>query len=744
MQISNNNNRRSNHENRHVEKRINSTENQAENDDNLSINEILFILVSKKWLIAVSVLVCLTFGIFKALTDSPSYKSTALLQVEPHPISASLATDGPVQEFQIPIAAEIELLNSNTTIEKVIQKFNMDINVYPIRFPGIGGIIAKIFDKNNKNNSILNNFLGYAWGGESIEIDHLVLPAYLLDQPLILIADTPGHFQVTYKNEIILEGEVGEIASKQLKNQENISLLVSSLRAHPNTKFELMKLSGDTATKNFQSVFKATEKGKLTRIIELSYESNDRKSAMQILNEVINVHLHQSLDLKSAGTQSSLEFLENQLPLIKEKLNITAAALNSFRAKTGTVNLDLETQHLLQGSVSIETEISLLQQKHDQLRQHFTVSHPSVIAVDKQIARLQEQKKFNDHKIEALPSTQKEILKLSREVEVNTEFYTLMLNKIQALHFEKAGTISDIRVIDYASLPGSPVKPKKSLIIVVSLVLGLILGVVMAFLGKVMQRGVDDPALIEKMLYVPVMATVPHSTNQDKIQKKIISNVKNEINEPIILALQNKFDLAIESLRGLRTTLHSAFLASHNNIIMITGPTSEVGKTFVSINLAIVLADAGKKILLIDGDLRKGCINKVLSVDRANGLSDIISSTASEWPYTLESAIHKIPMMNLDFISTGSIPPNPSELLLHEHFDMFLEHISKNYDHIIIDSPPILAVTDAAIIGAKASVILMVVKSGKHKINELKQCIKCLNLADVHLKGIVLNNLPKT
>ena len=733
MQISNN-------DNRHVDKRINSTENQAQNDNNLSINEILSILVGNKWLIALSILVCLAFGIVKAFTDPPIYKSTALLQVEPHAISASLATDEPLQEFEIPIAAEIELLNSNATIEKVIQKFNMDITAYPIRFPGIGEIIAKRFDKNNKNNSILNNFLGYAWGGESIRIDDLVLPAYLLDEPLILKANPLGHFQVTYENEIILEGEVGGIASRELKNQESISLLVSSLRADPNTKFKLMKLSRDTAIKNFQSVFKAIEKGKLTRIIELSYESNDRKSAKQILNEVINVHLHQSLELKSSGTQSSLEFLESQLPLIKQKLNITAAALNSFRAKTGTVNLDLETQNLLQGSVRIETEISVLQQKLDQLRQHFTVSHPSVIAINKQIVRLQEQKKFNEHKIEALPSTQKEILKLSREVEVNTAFYSLMLNKIQALHVEKDGTISDIRVIDYASLPGLTVKPKKSLIILVSLVLGLILGVVMAFLIKAIQRGVDDPDLIEKLLYVPVMATIPNSTNQGKIQKKIISNIKNEINGPIILALQNKFDLAIEGLRGLRTTLHSAFFVSHNNIIMITGPTSGVGTTFVSINFAIVLADAGKKILLIDGDLRKGYINKILGLDRGNGLSDIISSTPKEWPYMLESVIHKIPIMNLDFISTGSIPPNPSELLFHQHFGVFLEHISKNYDHVIIDSPPILAVTDAAIIGGKASVILMVVKSGKHTINDLKQCVKRFNLAGLHLKGIVLNN----
>ena len=380
-----------------------------------------------------------------------------------------------------------------------------------------------------------------------------------------------------------------------------------------------------------------------------------------------------------------------------------------------------------------------MQQKRDELRQKFTESHPSVVAIDKQIARLQGQMNTNDQKIEVLPETQQVILRLARDVKVNTELYTALLNNSQTLRVSKAGTVGNVRIIDYAVLPTEPIKPKKPLIVAASLILGLILGVASAFIRKSLHRGVQDPDLIEKQLNIPVYATIPHSADQEKINIRLKKTHKREENELSILALEKNDDLAIESLRSLRTTLHFAFLEAQNNVIMITGPSPGVGKSFVSINLATVLADAGKKILLIDGDLRKGFINKSLGVRREQGLSEFISNTI-----TLDVAIHKIPIANFDFIATGSIPPNPSELLLHERFGIFLESISKRYDHVIIDSPPILAVTDAAIIGRMASATLMVIRAGQHPMRELEQSTKRLLQAGVDIKGIVFNDVPES
>jgi tyrosine-protein kinase Etk/Wzc len=171
---------------------------------------------------------------------------------------------------------------------------------------------------------------------------------------------------------------------------------------------------------------------------------------------------------------------------------------------------------------------------------------------------------------------------------------------------------------------------------------------------------------------------------------------------------------------------------------MITGPSPGVGKTFIAINLAVVMADAGKKVLLIDGDMRKGTLNKSLCVSREHGLSDVISNLI-----TLQEAIREVPQLNIDFIPTGAIPPNPSELLLHDRFSALLEVLTTKYDLIIIDSPPILAVTDAAIIGKMVGATFMVVKAGVHPKRELEQSISKLSQSGVELKGIVFNNMAK-
>jgi len=719
-------------------------------DNQIDFAEIIAGLIDSKRLIALITGVVLFIGIAKAYIDTPVYKTDAMLQVEPQVQSVNTIESGEgfLQKREIPVMAEVELINSRMVLGEAIKNIGLDITAKPNYFPIIGEAIARRFEKNNKDNKVANEFFGlpqYAWGGESIRVDTFTVPFDWLDKNFTLITGEQGHFRLMHEDVLILEGEVGKLASKQLGSQQtSVTLFVSLIKARPGTQFTLMRQSESNAIVQLKKNLTVAEKGKLTRILELTLEANNPRLAVQILNEILNIYIRQNVEKKSAEAQKMLAFLEQQMPLLKERLEVATEALNDFRTRKGSVDLDRETQGILEGVVKTQTEITQLQQKRDELRQKFTESHPSVVAVDKQISRLQGQMNAQDGKIEGLPETQQIILKLSRDVKVNTELYTTLLNKSQTLRVAKAGAVADARIVDYAVLPTLPIKPKKGLIIVISLLLGLILGITATFIRKALRGGVENPDLIEKNLHIPVYASIPHSIDQENLSKKLKRNGTRKINDPLILAVQNKDDLAIESLRSLRTTLHFAFLEAQNNIIMITGPGPGVGKTFVSINLAAVLADSGKKILLIDGDMRKGFLNNVLGVGRENGLSDLISNTTSNWTPILDEAIHRIPVVNLDFIPTGSIPPNPSELLLHERFGHLLASISKNYDHVIIDSPPILAVTDAAIIGRMASATLMVVKAGQHPMRELEQSVKHLTLAGVHLKGIVFNDLPQS
>ena len=713
-------------------------------DDVINLGELLSIVIDGKWLILAITFFIFLLGIGKAFIDTPIYKVDAMLQVNEK--SQSMVGIEPLTDMfgtKLPVMAEIELIKSRKVLGSVINNMELEIIAKPKFFPFAGEAIARRFAQRNKDNAVSSPVFGqaeYAWGGEAIQVGTLAVPDTLRDKEFTLLAGNQGRFQLFFDDELIAEGEVGKLISQQIGNhQQPINLFVSLLKARPGTQFILMRQSSNNAIRQLRNNLTVSEKGKNTGILELTLESDNAVHAIRVLNEIANIYVQQNVEHKSAESQKTLEFLDKQLPILKEQMEASIAALNEYKNQKGSVNLDIETQNTLTGVVEIKTQITLLQQKRDELRQKFTESHPNVIAIDKQIARLQAQLQSHNQMIKALPKTQQVILELSGDVQVSTNLYATLLNNAQTLRVAKAGTVGDVRVIDYAVLPDKAIKPNKPLIVGVAFVLGLFLGILAVFVRKSLLRGIEDPDLIEKQLHIPVYATIYHSKDQDLLNKELSKPNKSiRHNRPAVLSLRNRDDVAIESLRSLRTTIHFSLLEAQNNIIVITGPSPGVGKSFVAANLAIVMADAGKKILLIDADMRKGEINKSFGITRENGLSEVILNTRS-----VQDATREIPSANIDFIPTGTIPPNPSELLLHERFGQLLDGLTKQYDLIIIDSPPILAVTDAAIISRLAGAAFMVIKAGSHTKRELEQSIKRFSQSGTPIKGIVFNDMPQ-
>lgn len=713
-----------------------------QNNDKFDIRELIGVISDNKWLIITAILTGLIIGIAKILLTTPIYKADAMLQVEEtsQPLGA-LEPMAALIEKNVPIEAEIAIIKSRKVLGATVKNLNMEIYAEPKYFPFFGESIARNFKLRNKNrvSSPLFGYTKNAWGGEKIKVESFNVPKDWIGKPFTVIAGEKGHFKVYDENELfVADGKVGEQVSKKIKGYDTkLRLFISVLNSRPETNFIISRKSHVDAIEEIMKNFTVGEKGKGTGIIGVTLESASPAMAKQILNEIANIYVRLNVEQKSAEAQNTLEFLDKQLPMIKNQLEAATTALNEYRLQKGSVDLNMETQSVLQSVVKKRTEITLLQQRRDELRRKFTSSHPSVVAIDKQITRLDVQMKRHNKSITELPETQQVILRLSRDVKVNSELYNTLLNHLQTIKVAKAGTVGNVRVIDHAYQPKLPIKPIKGLTIVASLIVGLLGGIGIALLRKAMRQGIEDPEIIEQHLNIPVYATVPHSSFQKNANRLQARN--KEYNESFsILAIDNSEDLAIESLRSLRTTLHFAFLEAKNNIIMITGPSPGIGKTFISTNLAFVLACSDKKILLIDADLRKGYINKSLGVERENGLSCLISNkiTPAEAIRTIETAEGSI-----DFIPTGELPPNPSELLLHERFSSLLESFSKKYDQIIIDSPPVLAVTDACIIGRLASVTLMVIKSGQHPLRELEQSAKRLKQNNVDVKGIVFNDV---
>jgi tyrosine-protein kinase Etk/Wzc len=227
-----------------------------------------------------------------------------------------------------------------------------------------------------------------------------------------------------------------------------------------------------------------------------------------------------------------------------------------------------------------------------------------------------------------------------------------------------------------------------------------------------------------------VYATVPHSKTEVELHRKARGGAGE------LLAVVYPEDDAVESLRGLRTTLHFALLDAQRNSLLITGSSPGLGKSFISKNLGAVLAQVDKRVVIVDADLRRGHLHKEFGIERAVACPSMLPDR-HRWKKF--SRPLRCPCCRV--VTTGQIPPNPSELLMHPRFEVLLAELAANFDTVIVDAPPVLAVSDAAIIGRHVGATLMIARAGKHPIRELEQAVKRLNQAGVQVKGFVFNDL---
>jgi tyrosine-protein kinase Etk/Wzc len=553
-------------------------------------------------------------------------------------------------------------------------------------------------------------------------------------QSLKLIAGADGNYALYgQEKELLLRGRMGELATADLGGDEQLTILVSELQGEPDQEFRVWRSSRVRAVQSLQGRLNVAERTQWSGMLEISVQGPDPDQVRAEVDAVADAYVAQNIARKTEEAQRTLDFLNKQLPEVQEDLDMAGSRLNEFRAREGSIDLTIETQTILNRIVTVEAKVNELRQEREKVTLAFTTMHPTVVALDRQIEQLRQELDGLNEQVRELPETQQEQLGLVRDVEVNTALYTSLLSMVQELRVVKAGTVGNVRVIDYAIKPTRPIRPNKSRIMLIAFLLGIVVGVAAALVRRALSAGVDDPDLVEKHVNVPVYATIAHSKRQEQIYKAL----KSKEAKRAILAIDKPDDLAIESLANLRTALHFGMMEVKNNCIMIAGPGPHVGKSFISVNLAAVLASNEKKVLLIDGDLRRGHLHEYLGIKRENGLSEFISG---EIP--IGDAIHQTTVPGLSLVPTGVLPPNPAELLLHQRFANCINVLGPRYDHIIIDSPPILAVTDATIIGQMAGGTLMVLKAGEHPMREIELAVKRLQQASVNLRGILLNDVP--
>lgn len=702
----------------------------AEEEQGLAIGEIVAVVMEYRWLIAAITAVSILLGGAYLFVSKPVYKADGLLQVEEKSgggMSAALKDLQPLLGDSTTVSAEQEILTSRMVLGRVINRLKLDIEVQPKTFPVIGGAIARRY-KGTEPNSPLFGLDSYAWGGETLQVDALDVPRSAEDKPLILTVGENGSFELFDEDgDPALKGAVGSRVTAG-----KFSIFVSNLVARPGTRFVLVRRSTESAVELLRKNFVVRERGKKSGILETSFTGPDQEKIGLVLDDILKTYVRQNVERRSAEAENTLKFLETQLPALKREMDAAEAAYNTYRQSRGSLDLNLETQSVLQSLVEVDNQIVALRQERDELRQSFTAEHPRVQAVDQRLQRLKERRGQFDADVNKLPDTQQKVLRLARDVEVSTTLYTNLVNTAQQLKVSKAGTVGDVRILDQAAVSRQPVGMKATAVVAIAALLGLASSLIVVWIVRSLRVVVEDPETIESQLGLPVYATIPHSPEE----AAIVRRSKGGKGPGELLAIRNPEDDAIESLRGLRTTIHFALMDATHNSLLITGSSPGLGKSFISKNLGAVLANAGQRIVIIDADLRRGHINKEFGLRRETGVSEYIAGSVK-----LEDTVKPTSVPNLWVVTTGQIPPNPSELLMHQRFEQLLKELGKQFDTLIIDAPPILAVSDAAIIGRITGATLMVARAGKHPIAELEQSIKRLNHAGVQVKGFIFNDL---
>ncbi|MDY8147906.1 polysaccharide biosynthesis tyrosine autokinase [Vibrio sp. PBL-C16] len=689
-------------------------------DDEIDLGKLFGIILDAKWLILCTVVLFSIIGVGVAILSTPIYKADALIQIESKSsggISAMVGDMGELFSAESSATTEIEIIKSRMILGGTVDKFNLTTVVSPNYMPIIGKGLARL-------------------QGEqiSLSVSRFNAPSYAVGVPLTLevIDSEKQTFRLLEDdNNVILEGKVGELLEKN-----GYQFLATELVAQTGDSFTVSKISKLDAINKLQENLSISERGKQTGIISLSFSGEDRAKIQDILNDISQNYFLQNVQRNSAEAEQSLEFLKGHLPDIKTKLTASEDVLNRFRQENESIDLGLEAQSTLKVMVELEAQLNELTFKESEISQRFTQDHPAYKSLlDKRETLLKEKERLNKQ-VQKLPKTQREVLRMTRDVEVNQQIYIQLLNKVQELNIIKAGTVGNVRILDNSQSFSKPIKPKKALIVVLATLLGGMAGVAFVLIRAAFHRGVETPDQIEQ-IGMPVYASVPKSIQQLEFANKLKRN-KGSNNELVLLAEANPADLSIEALRSLRTSLHFAMMEAKNNVLMISGPAPSIGKTFVSTNFAAVAAKTGQKVLLIDADMRKGYLQQCFGLRWDNGLSDYLSGKTS-----LSNIIKSTSIDNLDVVTRGQVPPNPSELLMHPRFKSFVDEMSAQYDLVIIDTPPVLAVTDPSIVGALAGTTLMVARFDQTTLKEIEVAQGRFEQSGVEVKGVILNAVEK-
>ncbi len=492
-------------------------------------------------------------------------------------------------------------------------------------------------------------------------------------------------------------------------------------------------------------------------VLKAEYQDTNPKRAKDFLNALGEEYLKQSIERKTKETSNSLYFIEDQLKIVNKRLQESQQKLKKFQAQNRLINIGVQSEDMIHRVSTYEARLAEAKVERDSLKilirelrkgnyeavsgfsaqypvlanfvtnyqnaiiqrdrllNDYTKMHPLVIANKKQIENIKESikntiegiKKSIDIRIKeletsissiektliSLPSKEKEYANLERKFRVNERLYNYLLERESEMKVAKAATVSQKRILDHAMENEIPVKPKKSLIMAVSVLLGIVSVIIITLLRYTLDTKIKTKRDIEEISQIPIFGEIPFITN-----KKLYKTA---------YVLDNPRSPASEALRTIRTNIEFTPSEHKSKIIVLTSTVPNEGKTVVTANLATVLGMGEKKCIVVSCDLRRPELHVKFSIPNRAGISNVLAGKVK-----LEDVIWEHEeLTNFDIITSGFIPPNPYELLDSKKMREIIEKLRKTYDYIVIDTPPIDLVSDALLLMRYADITLFVCKS---------------------------------
>ena len=688
---------------------------ERDNVGEIDLIQIVLMLYSNKYKVIITTLLCASLAFLYTATKQPTYVASVLIQLDKN-LKNNLISKlmSPLDNDEPSSATEIGILKSRRVLSMTIEEMGLQIAVREKRLPYIGDLLATFSNKK----------------APTIVIPTFSVPPESEDMDWELTVLSPDSYQLNLGENGIFSGKVN-----QTLNENGFIINVTNITAPEGSQFILTRLSKFTVIQDLLKRLSAEELNKTSGLIYVSLTGDNKQKITQILNNISQNFREDNMTQRAEEASKSLDFVNTLLPVALETLNRADRQLNIFKQENGSIDLPLEAKSVLESSVAIQSQQNELQLAKAELSKLYTKSHPLYRALLEKEALINKEKIELNQAISTMPKKQQEILSIKRDVEAGQESYMQLLAKQHEFGIAKASTVASIRIVDDAISDPIPVGNKKGLSTVLGAFIGFIFSSGYCLVASLFRRLLEDTQSIENY-GVEVLASVPWS---QRSQSQTFRKFKTKpIRKDFWLAREHPDDLAVEALRSLRTGIFIALKQAGKNSFLISGATPGAGKTFMSGNLAALMADTGKRILLIDADLRLGYLHEMLGLKEQCGLSEILQNKI-EFKDAVQSSVQP----GLDFISHGAVSALSSELLMHDNFAQLMQWAQREYDYVVVDTPPILSISDAAIAAQHIGLSLMVLRYKINTEKELATALSRFKKCHVELGYVVFNGVRK-